>query len=98
MRSELRLNIEFLNNTKRSFGVEGVAFAQGSEAVITSYSIHYTKLYDFIPLFYYFMLVWAIMGAVECIAINLLIPEMRSDIKGLYWVVKEKMATKKTTE
>ncbi len=52
----------------------------------------------FIPLFYYFMLVWAIMGAVECIAINLLIPEMRSDIKGLYWVVKEKMATKKTTE
>lgn len=52
----------------------------------------------FIPLFYYFMLAWAIMGAVECIAINLLIPEMRSDIKGLYWVVKEKMAIKKTTE
>jgi CDP-diacylglycerol--glycerol-3-phosphate 3-phosphatidyltransferase len=52
----------------------------------------------FIPLFYYFMLAWAIMGAVECISINLIIPEMRSDIKGLYWVVKEKMAIKKTTE
>jgi CDP-diacylglycerol--glycerol-3-phosphate 3-phosphatidyltransferase len=52
----------------------------------------------FIPVFYYFMLAWAIMGAIECIAINLLIPEMRSDIKGLYWVVKEKIAIKKSTE
>jgi CDP-diacylglycerol--glycerol-3-phosphate 3-phosphatidyltransferase len=46
----------------------------------------------FITPYYYFMLAWAIMGAIECIAINLIIPEMRSDIKGLYWVIKERKA------
>lgn len=49
----------------------------------------------FITPYYYLVVAWAIMGAIECIAINLIIPEMRSDIKGLYWVIKERMAQKK---
>lgn len=52
----------------------------------------------FITPYYYLVVAWAIMGAVECIAINLLIPEMRSDIKGLYWVVKERMSQKERPE
>lgn len=48
----------------------------------------------FITPFYYFMIAWGIMGAVECIAIDLFIPEMRSNVKGLYWVLKERRAVK----
>lgn len=44
----------------------------------------------FVPPFYYFMILWGIWGAIEHIAIQLLIPEMRSNVKGLYWVLKEK--------
>jgi cardiolipin synthase len=40
------------------------------------------------------MVIWGIMGAIECIAIDLLIPEMRSNVKGLYWVLKERCAEK----
>jgi cardiolipin synthase len=49
----------------------------------------------FITPFYYFMIVWGILGAVECIAIDLIIPEMRSNVRGLYWVLKERIAEKK---
>ena len=52
----------------------------------------------FITPYYYLVVAWAIMGAIECIAINLLIPEMRSDIKGLYWVLKERMSKKEVSE
>ena len=48
----------------------------------------------FIAPFYYFMIIWGIAGAVECIAIDMIIPEMRSNVKGLYWVLKEKRAEK----
>jgi cardiolipin synthase len=51
-------------------------------------------LIGFITPFYYFMVIWGIMGAIECIAIDLLIPEMRSNVKGLYWVLKERRAEK----
>jgi cardiolipin synthase len=51
-------------------------------------------LIGFITPFYYFMVIWGIMGAIECIAIDLLIPEMRSNVKGLYWVLKERCAEK----
>lgn len=44
----------------------------------------------FITPYYYLVVAWAITGAIECIIINLLIPEMRSDIKGLYCVLKER--------
>ncbi len=52
----------------------------------------------FITPFYYFMIAWGIMGAVECIAIDLLIPEMRSNVKGLYWVLKERRKVKEQTK
>ena len=48
----------------------------------------------FIAPFYYFMIIWGILGAIECIAIDIVIPEMRSNIKGLYWVLKERRAEK----
>jgi len=44
----------------------------------------------FIVPFYYFMIIWGILGAIEHITIQLIIPEMRSNVKGLYWVLKEK--------
>ncbi|MFO7575506.1 MAG: CDP-alcohol phosphatidyltransferase family protein [Bacteroidales bacterium] len=44
----------------------------------------------FITPFFYFMIIWGILGAIEHIAIQLVIPEMRSNVKGLYWVLKEK--------
>ena len=52
----------------------------------------------FITPWYYLVVAWAVMGAIECIIINLLIPEMRSDIKGLYWVIKERTAQNKIPE
>ena len=44
----------------------------------------------FIPAFYYFMISWAIMAAIEHMIIQLIIPGMRSNVKGLYWILKEK--------
>lgn len=41
-----------------------------------------------IPL-YYIVVAVGIAGAVESIVIQLIIPEMRSNVKGLYWVIKE---------
>lgn len=52
----------------------------------------------FITPYYYLVVVWAVMAAIECIIINLIIPEMRSDIKGLYWVLKERKKQKKIPE
>ncbi len=43
----------------------------------------------FIPVYYYFMIFWGILSAVEHIAIQLIMPEMRSNVKGLYWVLKD---------
>jgi len=44
----------------------------------------------FITPFYYFMIFWGILAAIEHIAIQLIIPDMRSNVKGLYWVLTEK--------
>ncbi|TVR72419.1 MAG: CDP-alcohol phosphatidyltransferase family protein [Marinilabiliales bacterium] len=44
----------------------------------------------FITPFYYLMITWSILAAMEHITIQLIIPEMRSDAKGLYWVLREK--------
>ncbi len=43
----------------------------------------------FFEIFYYIMIFWAIFSCLEHIVIQLLIPEMRSDIKGIYWVLKK---------
>ena len=74
-----------LYTTKIGGYIEGIFF-------ISLFTIGLIKPY------YYFMVAWAIMGAIECIAINLLIPEMRSNIKGLYWLFKERKAQKDLTE
>lgn len=51
----------------------------------------------FMEWFYYLVIVWGIAGAVEHIAIQIIIPEMRSNVKGLYWVLKERKALRKQT-
>lgn len=44
---------------------------------------------------YYFMIGLGILGAIETIALDMLLPEMRSDTLGLYWVIKERKAEKR---
>ncbi len=44
--------------------------------------------------FYYLVITWAIIGAIEHIAIQMIIPEMQSNVKGLYWVLKAQKAEK----
>ena len=46
--------------------------------------------YRFITPFYYFMITWGIISAIEHITIQMIIPQMRSNARGLYWVLKEK--------
>lgn len=46
--------------------------------------------YGFITWFYYFMLTWGILAFLEHIVIQLMIPEMISNAKGLYWVMKSR--------
>ncbi len=50
--------------------------------------------YDFITPFYYFMITWGILSCIEHIIIQIIIPEMRSNLKGLYWVLKQKREEK----
>ncbi len=42
--------------------------------------------------FYYLVIAWGILGAIEHLAIQMILPEMRSNVKGLYWVLKERKA------
>lgn len=44
---------------------------------------------------YYFMIIWGILAFIEHIIIQLIIPEMISNAKGLYWVLKERQKVKK---
>ncbi|MBN2698243.1 MAG: CDP-alcohol phosphatidyltransferase family protein [Bacteroidales bacterium] len=44
--------------------------------------------------FYYLVVVWGISAAIEHISIQMLLPEMRSNVKGLYWILKERKAEK----
>ncbi|MBW6499089.1 MAG: CDP-alcohol phosphatidyltransferase family protein [Bacteroidales bacterium] len=46
--------------------------------------------YGFVTPLYYFMVVWGILASLEHITIQLIIKEMRSNAKGLYWILKEK--------
>jgi len=39
--------------------------------------------------YYYFMITWGILSFIEHISVQLLLPEMRSNAKGLYWVLKK---------
>lgn len=49
----------------------------------------------FMEWFYYLIIVWGIAGAIEHIAIQCILPEMKSNVKGLYWVLKERKAVRK---
>lgn len=46
--------------------------------------------YGFITGFYYFMLIWGIVAFLEHITIQIMISEMISNAKGLYWVLKSR--------
>ncbi len=45
---------------------------------------------------YYFMIIWGILAFIEHIIIQLIIPEMISNAKGLYWVLKARQKGKKS--
>lgn len=47
-------------------------------------------IFGFFPLFYYIVVISGIASFSEQVIILLLIPEIRSDSKGLYWVLKNK--------
>ena len=47
-------------------------------------------VFDFYTPFYYVMITWGIASFVEHITIQLMIKEMKSNAKGLYWVLKER--------
>ncbi len=43
---------------------------------------------------YYFMIVWGILAFIEHIIIQLMIPQMISNAKGLYWVIRKEKRLK----
>ena len=45
---------------------------------------------DYIPIYFYVMVNISLLAFIENLTIQMIIPEMRSDIKGLYWVLKER--------
>ena len=44
--------------------------------------------FGFNVFFYYFMIIWGILAFLEHIIIQLIIPQMVTNAKGLYWVLK----------
>lgn len=46
--------------------------------------------YGFVTPLYYFMVIWGILASLEHITIQMIIKEMRSNARGLYWILKEK--------
>lgn len=44
----------------------------------------------FYKFFFYFIMIWGILAFIEHIIIQMILPEMRSNVKGLYWVLREK--------
>ena len=46
--------------------------------------------YDFVAPLYYLMIVWGILSSIEHITIQFIIPEMRANAKGIYWILKGK--------
>lgn len=45
---------------------------------------------DFYEWYYYIMLVWGILSFTEHLIIQIMIPELESNLKGLYWVLKNR--------
>jgi len=46
--------------------------------------------YGFVTPFYYLMVIWGILASIEHITLQLIIRELRSNAKGLFWLLKEK--------
>ena len=44
----------------------------------------------YFPIYFYIMVNISLLAFIENLTIQLIIPEMRSDIKGLFWVLKER--------
>lgn len=51
--------------------------------------------YGFHIEFYYFMIIWGIIAFLEHITIQLMINEMKSNRKGLYWLLSERRQLRK---
>jgi phosphatidylglycerophosphate synthase len=47
-------------------------------------------VFGFYSPYYYFMVTWGILAFLEHISIQLLIPELRSNARGIYWILKER--------
>lgn len=47
-------------------------------------------VFDFYSYYYYFMIIWGIFAFSEHMIIQLILPEMLSNQKGLYWVLKQR--------
>lgn len=45
---------------------------------------------DYFPIYFYLMVNLSLLAFIESLTIQLILPEMRSDVKGLYWVLKER--------
>jgi cardiolipin synthase len=48
----------------------------------------------FSSVFYYIMIIWGILSFMEQIIIVLIVMELKSNMKGLYWIYKDKQAIK----
>ena len=44
----------------------------------------------YIPVYFYVMVNISLLAFIESLTIQMLLPEMRSNVKGLYWVLKER--------
>lgn len=45
---------------------------------------------EYVPIYFYVMVNISLLAFIESLTIQLIVPEMRSDVKGLYWVLKER--------
>ncbi len=45
-------------------------------------------VHRFEPVLYYIMISWAILSVIEMIIMQIMIPEMKPNLKGLYWILK----------
>ncbi len=46
-------------------------------------------VHGFEPVLYYIMISWAILSVIEMIIMQIMIPEMKPNLKGLYWMLKQ---------
>ena len=52
----------------------------------------------YFPVYFYIMVNFSLLAFIENLGIQLILPEMRSDVKGLYWVLKERVREKRRTK